>query len=67
MTERQPDPEEDDDRAFGNMILLVLVAALVGGGIWIASVMLDVRKVQDCAASGRRNCAPVDVPPQDSR
>jgi hypothetical protein len=67
MTERPPTPEDEDDRAFGNVILLVLVAALVGGGIWIASVMLEVRKVQDCAASGRRNCAPVDVPVQDSR
>jgi hypothetical protein len=44
--------EDEDQRAFGNVVLLVAVAALIGGGIWIASVMLDVRQVRDCAAAG---------------
>jgi len=35
---------------------------LVAAGIWLLATMADVRKVQDCAAQGRRNCGAIDVP-----
>jgi hypothetical protein len=59
----QPEePESDRDRWVTNLTLLAIVAALIGGGIWMANAMYDVRKIQDCAMQGRRNCAPIEVP-----
>ena len=49
-------------RTFGNLVLLAVFIALVGGGIWIASALDNARRAQDCMAQGRRNCAPLEVP-----
>jgi hypothetical protein len=55
-------PEEDGNRNLENAVLLGFLALLVGAGVWLLSTMADVRKVQDCAAQGRRNCAEIEVP-----
>jgi hypothetical protein len=34
----------------------------VGGGIWLLDTLIDQRTLGDCAAQGRRNCAPISVP-----
>jgi hypothetical protein len=60
-------PESDEDRRFTNIFLLVAFAVLVGVGVWIANVMIDTRKIQDCVAQGRRNCAPIEVPARDAQ
>jgi hypothetical protein len=57
------DPDDDDgDRTTANVVLLVGFVVLVGGGIWLANAMIDARKADECLASGRRNCNPIDVP-----
>ena len=56
--------DEGDDYAHRmkvNALAIVFLAALVGGGIWIVDVMAQQRKNQDCALSGRRNCAPIST------
>jgi hypothetical protein len=61
----KPGPEPPDgegNRNVENAVLLVIFAVLVGAGVWLLSTMADVRKVQDCAAQGRRNCATIEVP-----
>ena len=59
----QGDPGDDDgDRTLVNIVLVVGFVVLVGGGIWIANVMIDVRQAQDCISSGRRNCNPIEAP-----
>ncbi|MCC7347218.1 MAG: hypothetical protein IT538_07445 [Variibacter sp.] len=45
-----------------NLVLLLVFILIVGSGIWLVDIMLDVRKAQDCVSAGRRNCAPVDAP-----
>ena len=55
-------PEEEGNRNVENAVLLGFLAVLVGAGVWLLSTMADVRKVQDCAAQGRRNCATIEVP-----
>jgi hypothetical protein len=42
--------------------MLGFLVVLVAAGIWLLVTMADVRKVQDCAAQGRRNCADIEVP-----
>lgn len=61
--EREPEPpEEEGNRAVENAVMFGFFALLVAAGIWLLGTMADVRKIQDCAAQGRRNCATIDVP-----
>ena len=55
-------PEEDGNRNVENAVLLGFLAVLVGAAVWLLSTMADVRKIQDCAAQGRRNCVEIEVP-----
>jgi hypothetical protein len=58
----QKPPEDEGNRAIENVVMLAFFAVLVAAGIWLLGTMADVRKVQDCAAQGRRNCGVIDVP-----
>lgn len=61
----QPDKyvETPRDRRIANIVLLVILAVVVGGGIWLANAMFEQRALDDCLAQGRRNCTPaIDVP-----
>jgi hypothetical protein len=57
-----PEPPEEGNRNVENAVMLGFFAVLVALGIWLLSTMADVRKAQDCAAQGRRNCTAIDVP-----
>ena len=59
--EKQP-PEDRGNRAVENAVMLAFFVVLVAAGIWLLGTMADVRKVQDCAAQGRRNCGTIDIP-----
>jgi hypothetical protein len=61
--EERPEPPQDQgNRHVENAVMLGFFAVLVAAGIWLLGTMADLRKVQDCAAQGRRNCADIDVP-----
>jgi len=55
-------PENERYRNVENAVMLGFLAVLAAAGIWLLGTMADLRKVQDCAAQGRRNCAVIDVP-----
>jgi hypothetical protein len=58
-------PEPPDDRGNRNLenaVMLVVLVVLVAAGVWLFGTMADIRKVQDCAAQGRRNCATIEIP-----
>jgi cytoskeletal protein RodZ len=55
---------EDRERWITNIVLLLIFATLVGIGVWIADGMLDARRADECIASGRRNCNPIEVAPR---
>jgi hypothetical protein len=55
-------PEQEGNRTIENAVMLAFFVVLVAAGIWLLGTMADVRKVQDCAAQGRRNCGAIDVP-----
>ncbi len=52
-------------RMLTNVVSLVAVALLVIAGVWLALAIADLRKNQDCALSGRRNCTPIEIPSRD--
>jgi hypothetical protein len=60
--EGKREPSEEGNRAIENAVMLGFFVVLVAAGIWLLSTMADVRKAQDCAGQGRRNCAAIDVP-----
>jgi len=55
-------PDNQGNRNVENAVMLGFFVVLVAAGIWLLGIMADVRKVQDCAAQGRRNCATIEVP-----
>ncbi|WP_375783220.1 hypothetical protein ACE10Z_25500 [Bradyrhizobium sp. Pha-3] len=59
---RQEPPEDEGGRGIENAVMFGFFVVLVAAGIWLLGTMADIRKVQDCAAQGRRNCATVEVP-----
>jgi len=57
--------EDDGDRRYrmlSNIVGVALIAILIGTGVWLAHAIADMRKIQDCVLSGRRNCAPIELP-----
>mgnify|MGYP000923232435 CR=1 FL=1 len=59
---KRPDGPEEGSRTTENLVLAGLFVVLVASGIWLLGTMADVRKAQDCAAQGRRNCATIEAP-----
>jgi hypothetical protein len=58
-----PEPPDDDgNRTVENAVMLGFFVVLVVAGIWLLGSMADVRKAQDCAAQGRRNCGTIESP-----
>jgi hypothetical protein len=62
--ERTAEPDDYRHRMVMNGVALVIVTALIGAGLWLATTMADMRKNQDCVLSGRAGCTPVDIPHQ---
>jgi hypothetical protein len=48
-------------RMLVNAAGLAVTIALSIAGAWLAIHIADLRKNQDCALSGRRNCTPIDA------
>jgi hypothetical protein len=61
MAELEP-PEDQGSRTTENAVMLGFFVVLVAAGVWLLGTMADVRKAQDCAAQGRRNCNTIEIP-----
>jgi hypothetical protein len=55
-------PDNQGNRHVENAVMLGFFVVLVAAGIWLLGTMAEIRKVQDCASQGRRNCATIEVP-----
>ena len=56
------EPDDYRHRMTMNVLAFALLVVLVGCGVWIVDAIAQLRKNQDCALTGRRNCAAVSVP-----
>ena len=57
--------EEPDDfghRMLANIAGFAFTVALMAIGIWLVVSIADLRKTQDCALMGRRDCVRISVP-----
>ena len=59
---RDDDDEDESDRRGTNIVIAVCVVLVIGIGIWLVNALLEQRRLDNCAAQGRRNCAQVSVP-----
>jgi len=41
------------------------VLFVLGAGLWLGDTLLESRRMDECMSSGRRNCAPIVVPPPE--
>jgi hypothetical protein len=60
--DKDQDAADNRFRMLSNIIGVALTAILIGTGVWLAHAIADMRKMQDCVLSGRRNCAPIELP-----
>jgi hypothetical protein len=61
---KSPTPPEPDSRR-GALIGMVVIAVLVVIAYWLVTSLREEGKREDCLASGRTNCAPLDIPRKD--
>jgi hypothetical protein len=59
---KEPESPEEGSRTLENAVMAGFFVMLVAAGVWLLGTMADVRKAQDCAAQGRRNCATIEAP-----
>ncbi|AMN43274.1 hypothetical protein [Rhodoplanes sp. Z2-YC6860] len=59
-----PQTPEDEarDRRAANIFLAVAGVVIVGVGIWLGNALVAARKADECMATGRRNCNPIELP-----
>lgn len=58
----QTPEEEARDRRATNIFLAIAGVVIVGIGIWLGNALVAARKADECMATGRRNCNPIEVP-----
>jgi hypothetical protein len=63
MTQPTPPDVPTPDPRRRAVIGLLVVIVLVVGGLFLVRVLQNMSRIQDCAMSGRTNCAPIDAPP----
>jgi hypothetical protein len=62
--QRAPEePGEYRHRMLVNALAFAATLLLVIAGIWMADVMAQMRKNQDCVLMGRPGCTPIQAPP----
>lgn len=54
--------EEPDRRPIGALVGLVVIVLLVLVAFWLVRELHTSASMQDCIASGRTNCAPIEMP-----
>ncbi|ABD87666.1 hypothetical protein [Rhodopseudomonas palustris] len=63
--QHQPSAHQSDEfrhRMLANLAAFGFTIALTAIGIWLAVNIADLRKTQDCALMGRRDCAHIASP-----
>ena len=56
------EPDDFSHRMKMNALAGLVLIVLIGGGLWVVDMMTQMKKNQDCALSGRRNCAQISIP-----
>jgi|SRR5215467_1971013 len=60
--EHNRESESYRHRMVNNLLAFAVLSLIVYCGIWLANTMAQLRADQDCALTGRTNCAPIKLP-----
>jgi len=60
--EHNRDSESYRHRMVNNLLAFAVLSLIVYCGIWLTNTMAQLRADQDCALTGRTNCAPIKLP-----
>ena len=55
------EPEDQETNGRQTLAAVIVVALLLIGGWWLMSVLQHHREVDNCIASGRRDCVPIET------
>jgi hypothetical protein len=58
-----PPEEPDEDNSRATLIAFVFVIVLAAGGYWLFNTLMEHRRIEECIASGRRDCIPITTEP----
>jgi hypothetical protein len=61
MTQLPPTIPKIPDSRRSAVIGLLVIVLLVVGGLLLVRALRHMSEIQDCAMSGRTNCAPIDA------
>jgi hypothetical protein len=61
MSDHDRDDEPPSGPPRGALLALLLVIALMGAFMFVMHRLNEAGRLQDCVASGRTNCAPIDT------
>jgi hypothetical protein len=61
--ENAESPDDYRHRMTMNLLGFLVTIVLIVAGLWLVDKIAEFRKAQDCYLSGRRNCAPIELPP----
>jgi hypothetical protein len=61
MNESPPPHLQSPDSRRGALIGLLIIVLLIVGGLLLVHALHRMSQIQDCAMSGRTNCAPIDA------
>jgi hypothetical protein len=50
------------ERRLVNVLIAGFILLILGAALWLGDALLETHRIDDCIASGRRNCAPITVP-----
>ena len=59
---RKPGPHPDGPPASAIALLLGAIAVGLVAGYFLVMKLVDMSRTEDCLMSGRRNCAPIEMP-----
>jgi hypothetical protein len=60
--ERPDDHDHEPDSRRGAVIGLVIILGLVVAGYFLMTALHEKAALEDCLMSGRKNCAPIELP-----
>lgn len=55
---------DEESSSRGAIVALVVVVVLIVAGWLLVNRLHSMASIQDCVASGRTNCAPINAPPR---
>ena len=55
-------PEPEESRSRTNLVFLIVAVLVVVAGVWLVNKLIDMRNLQNCLESGRRDCVPIETP-----